>query len=385
MKKVIIRAPLLTYSGYGTHSRQIFRWLLSRNDIDITAHCVPWGITPWMLHPDLENGLVEEIMKRASPPPPESDVSIQIQLPNEWDPNLAKFNIGVSAFVETDRCNPEWINHCNKMDLIIVPSTFIKDVINNTGKCMTPIHVVPESYHDSISSNTSELLKLELDTSFNFLLFGQFTGNSPVTDRKNLFNTIKWICEEFQNEPDVGIILKTNSGKNTTIDRKLTTKIVRQLLAEIRPGSFPKLHLLHGVLSPNEIASLYVDPKVKALVSLTRGEGYGLPILEAASSGVPVIVTAWSGHLDFLGNGKFIPVNYNLQPLHSSRIDGQIFMENAKWAEPDEKNAKQRLRKFYKSPNIPKKWALDLQKILLEKYSQSAINTICDDILGVHV
>ena len=383
-KTVILRAPLLTSSGYGTHSRQVMRWLLTRKDIDLRCQVVPWGITSWILDQGAEDGLIHEIMARSTPSDQRGDVSIQIQLPNEWDPGLAKKNVGISAFVETDSCNPQWLAACNTMDAIVVPSKHVASCIQNTGGINTPLHVIPESYYDCITNPHLPDLGLQLDTDFNFLVFGQLTGNNPENDRKNIFYTIKWLCETFANDPTVGIVLKTNSGKSTTIDRKYTMDLLRNLANEVRQGQpFPKIHFLHGDFSQEEISSLYRHPKINALLSLTRGEGFGLPLLEAAASGLPVMATAWSGHLDFLRQGKFLDVKYRLVDIHESRVDNQIFLSGAKWAEPIEEDVKKRLIKFRNAADIPKKWALDLREKLLVSHSQENINKIYDDKLSI--
>ena len=119
MSSVIVRGPLLSHSGYGVHSRQIFRWLLNRG-FDVRCQVTPWGMTSWYLGRERLNGLIGKIMDRSSPPPAQADFSFQIQLPDEWDPSLAKKNIGISAVVETDRCNPDWVLACNKMSAVIV-------------------------------------------------------------------------------------------------------------------------------------------------------------------------------------------------------------------------------------------------------------------------
>jgi glycosyltransferase involved in cell wall biosynthesis len=383
MKTVIIRAPLLSISGYGVHSRQIFRWLLDQ-PVKTIVQIVPWGNTSWMINPDMEGGLAGEIMQRSQSPEttPNPDISIQVQLPNEWDPNLAKINIGVSAWVETDRCNPEWIAAANKMTEIVVPSEFTKQVILNTGSVTVPIHVIPEAFIEQVSKETLPEVSLELDTSFNFLLVGQITGNNPETDRKNTMYALKWLCETFKDDPQVGVIIKTNSARSTSIDRMHTRKMLVQAISQIRTGEYPKIHFLHGELSSDEMASLYRHPTVKAFVALTRGEGWGLPILEAAASGLPVIATNWSGHLDFLNHGRFIPVSYALTTIPDSKVDNKIFVPGAKWANPDENDAKEKLHKFRKKPDIPMQWANELKKKLLVSFSQSAISNVYTEKLG---
>jgi hypothetical protein len=147
-RKVLLRAPLLTVSGYGVHSRQIFEYLYNRSDIDLTVQILNWGATPWMIDKNAEDGIVEKIMICSKPVKEKFDLSIQVQLPDEWDPSLAHQNIGVSAFVETDICNPKWLDNISTMDEIIVPAKFVKQVIRNTGKITKNIEVIPEHYND---------------------------------------------------------------------------------------------------------------------------------------------------------------------------------------------------------------------------------------------
>ena len=360
MIKTIVRAPLLSISGYGVHSRQIFKWLNQRSDLELFTQVVQWGDTSWMINPEMEDGLVERIMERSYLPEFKTDVSFQVQLPDEWDPSLSKINVGITALVETDTCNPEWIDCINKMDLVIVPSQHAKDTILNTGTPTTPIEVVPESYLEAIDSSSNDELDVDLNTSFNFLVIGQVTGGDQWTDRKNLFLTLKWLCETFKDDKDVGIILKTNHGRGTKIDKGITTNKVNQLAKDVRLGEFPKIHLVHGNLSPLEMVSLYSHRSVQCFVSLTRGEGFGLPLLESAAMGIPIIATNWSGHLDFLKLGKFIPIKYEMQAIPESRVDNRIFIKNSRWAQPDEEDFKKKIKKFRNSYLKPRSWAADL-------------------------
>lgn len=380
-KRVLLRGPFLTNSGYGVHSRQVARWAISRPDWDVKCQVLPWGITPWLLDRDDESGLIGKIMDRTAVESLDRfDLSIQVQLPDEWDAGLAKKNIGVTAGVETDICNPSWIDKCNQMSCVVVPSLHTKETLVRTGgdKLRTPVLVIPESYHDEMAEESGSL-SVDFSTSFNFLVFGQITGNNPENDRKNLFYTLKWMFDEFRDNDDVGIVLKTNSGKMTKIDRALTEKVVRKIVAEARTGPYPRVHFLHGKMTNSEVSGLMKHPKIKSMVSLTRGEGYGLPLLEAAASGLPIIATGWSGYNDFLKSGDYIQVDYKLAPIHKTRIDGKIFIEGAQWAHPDEIDAKKRMRKFYQSSKMPTKRAKETAKRICKDFSFSAISRLYDE------
>lgn len=385
MKNVVLRGPVLTQSGYGVHCRQIAKWLLGRKDLNVSFIVTPWGDTPWYINENECNGLVGEVMKRSLPPTNKKfDISFQLQLPNEWSTDLAIKNVGITAAVETDKCNPDWINACNVMDTVVVPSQHIKKTLTNTGAITKPLLVIPESFSDAIVDSAE--LQLKLETSFNFLIFGQITGASAESDRKNIFYTIKWLCESFKDNPDVGIVIKTNMGRNTKIDCQVTKNILTKVATEARGTNInPKIYLLHGDMSEKEVAGLYKHNQIKALVSLTRGEGFGLPILEAAASGLPIIATNWSGHLDFLNCGKFIDVNYQLTNIHPSRVDNKIFMKDCKWASPSQEDFKRRITKFYNSHDVPKQWALDLQEKILKNYNfekvYEAYNTVLSELL----
>lgn len=382
-KKVLLRGPVLTQSGYGVHARQIARWLLSKSNIDLHVQALPWGNTPWIIDKSLHDGLIGKLVEKTVEPMPGAyDVSFQLQLPNEWDPSLAKFNVGMTAAVETDRCNPVWINNCNSMNHVVVPSKHAENCFTKTGNLTVPVSVIPEAYSDAIIKvDKSPIDEILFSTEFNFLMIGQITGNNPENDRKNLFYSIKWFCESFSNDSNVGLVIKTNAGRNTSSDALAVEQLFAKLLQEVRQGPFPKIHLLHGSMSDAEVASLYRHRQIKALLAPTRGEGFGLPILEAAASGLPIIATGWSGHTDFLSYGKYIELDYVLEEIHPTRIDENIFMKEAKWAKPLEESFKSKILKFRKSPEAPKLWASEMMQKILPIYSQDGIQKIYDNKL----
>jgi len=388
-KTVLLRAPVLTCSGYGVHARQVAKWLFSKEeelDLDIAVEALNWGYTGWLTDVEAEDGLVGRILQATENTKPFYDVTIQLQLPNEWNPMLGAFNIGMTAGVEADRCNPKWIEAVNNMNLVLVPSEFTKQSFLNSGPVTTEIVVVPESFIDEVKNPEQHSIDLShIPTDFNFLVFGQITGNNQENDRKNLPYTLKWLAEVFANRPDIGVVIKTNMMRNTKIDRLATQNALMQILMQVQKGPGPKFYLLHGSMTNSEVVGLYSHPKIKALVALTHGEGYGLPILEAAASGLPVIATGWSGHMDFMKHGRFLKVEHRLGPVHESRVDGQIFVPGAQWAYPTEEDAKRRLLKFAESPSIPKEWAMELRKKLLILYDFETISARYDNLLLTHL
>lgn len=370
--KAVIRAPLLSVSGYGQHSRQVYDALKSIPDLEISTQIVQWGNTSWFINSELESGVVGEIMKRSTDSQSGFDVSFQIQLPDEWSTDLAKINIGITAAVETHVCNPTWIEKCNKMSAVVVPSQFTKQVLMNTGEITSPVFVIPEWFIPEIESSSLEI-DIPLRTKFNFLIVSQLTSLDSSVDRKNITDTIKWICETFKDDRDVGIVLKTNSGRGTSIDRSVTGQAIKNMVAQVRANSKVPVYFLHGNMSNDEISALYRHPKIKALVSLTRGEGFGLPLLEAAASGLPVIATDWSAHTEFLNLGKWIKIENNLVDIPDSRVDGRIFVKGAKWAQPSEDAFKKKIKKFRDSSETPRQWAQELAGLSRKNYCRDTI------------
>ena len=359
--RVIVRGPLLSVSGYGVHARQVWQWARSKKGWDVYAQIVPWGICTYYIDPEQEDGVIGDVMSRSTLPSVQPDLSLQVILPDEWDAQLAKKNVGITAGIEGDRCNPNWIQACNKMDKVIVPSMFSKTAFLNGGLDPKKISNVPEAVTcGSKQTLGCDQLNQKLDnlsTDFNFLVFGQLTSNDMSTDRKNTVNCLKWICEEFKNDPSVGIVLKTNMGRMTQEDRNAVAKMAEQFVNHFREGDFPRIHVLHGLLDKHEVGALFRHPKIKALATATRGEGWGLPILDAASCGLPVIAPSCTGHVDFMKHVKYLDVKYRKAFIPEQMVDGRVWVKGASWIEPSENHFKSRVSKFRKQPLRPKEWA----------------------------
>ena len=99
-------------------------------------------------------------------------------------------------------------------------------------------------------------------------------------------------------------------------------------------------------MTDEEMHSLYVNPKVKAYITATHGEGFGLPIFEAAYSGLPVLAPAWSGHVDFLKHAILLPGN--LQKVHRSAQWKDIIIDGSQWFYVNHGYASRVIKDIYK-------------------------------------
>jgi len=356
-RKIILKAPVLTRSGYGEQSRFALRSLRSREDLfDIYIQPLQWGQTSWTNDNTEERRWIDQTIEKTIgyvQQQGQFDISLQVTIPNEWE-GIAPTNIGYTAGIETTQVAYSWIEKGNQMDKIIVVSNHSKNTYKNTEytaqeantgqevhlRLETPIDVVnyPAKTHESLPN-----LDLELENDFNFLTVAQF---GP---RKNLPNTIKWFIEEFHDE-EVGLIVKSNIAKNCIIDRESLYDNMKNFLNEF-PNKKCKVYLLHGDMTDEEMHALYIHPQVTALVALPHGEGFGLPIFEAAYSGLPIVATAWSGQLDFLvdkkGTQQFYDVAYDLQSVQDEVVWENVLIKESMWAYPREQSAKEHMRSCY--------------------------------------
>jgi len=179
------------------------------------------------------------------------------------------------------------------------------------------------------------------------------------------------------------LILKTSGATFSILDREECLRKINQIKSMFpKDWSLPNVYLLHGSLTPNQMNKLYNHPKIKCFVSLTHGEGFGRPLLEASMVGLPVIASAWSGHLDFLSDTDSILLGGELVKVPKSQVWKDIIIGDAQWFNANETQSYKALNYCFQNYNEVKQKALNLMKINREKFTLNKMTNKFDKIIS---
>lgn len=389
----LIQGPFGTRSGYGDMARDIIRHIIELDMYEVKLISMPWGATP-INALDPKNPADVPIIERTCPQPVQlprqPEVFINVSVPNEWQ-RVGKYNIGITAGIETNMCSAEWLEGCNRMDLILTISEHSKRVFqethveqrDNAGNVMKqiklekPIEVLHNCVHTDVFKpiSTKEIPEklqeefFKIKENFCYLFVGHWLQGNLGEDRKNVGLLVKIFCETFKDKPSAtrpALILKTSGAGFSIMDRE----DVLNKIAAVRHSvgsTCPNVYLLHGELTEAEMNGLYNHPKVKVHVSFTKGEGFGRPLLEASMSQKPIIASGWSGHLDFLNNQDTLLIGGALTPVHDTAAWPGVILKEASWFSPDLNQCAQALQVAYKHYDV---W-VDAAKRLYRKNKEA--------------
>ena len=333
------------------------------------------------------------------------DLFVQLSVPNEFQP-IGKYNIGITAGIETTICSGHWIEGINRMSLVIVPSNHAKNVFQNTVfdkldnrtrqkvgevRCTTPIEVLFEGLNTDIFKKTSDIpstIKEQLDSipeQFCYLYCGHWLNGDLGHDRKDTGMTIKTFLETFKNTGKTkrpALVMKTSSATFSVVDREMMLHNIDRIRSEYG-DSCPNIYLLHGDLTPEEMNGLYNHSKIKAMVSFTKGEGFGRPLLEFSVTGKPVIASNWSGHIDFLKNSILLPGE--VKPVHKSAQWKEVIMEGAQWFYVNYGYASKVLKEVFKNYKkfIPE--GRKQARLSREEFSLDNMTVVFEEILSKYI
>jgi len=433
-----ISCPIDTYSGYGARARDFIKAVIELDRYDVKIIPQRWGNTPFNFIKDHEEkwGFLNKYIHQG-PLTEQPDIWCMSTVPNEFQ-SVGKYNIGLTAGIETTACAPQWIEGMNRMDIIVTSSEHSKNVLETTQyqanmpdgsnkplKLEKPIKVIFEGADvdlykvlpekEFLNKNLLESIN-SIPEKFAFLSVGHWMQGGLGHDRKNMGLLVKAFYEVWKNKNNPpALILKTTTAAASYTDRREVLNRIN-IIKESIPNAtkLPKIYLLHGDLSNTDVNELYNHPKVKCFISLTRGEGFGRPLLEFSLTNKPIIASAWSGQLDFLNKEHTVLVGGKLDKLDPSSVIKDMLISESSWFAPDHAHVSQAMQdvvKNYKSwlvkgkrqgfisrskfnfkgmkkqidiffneniPNLPKKMDLNLNGVkkikLPKKYKKSKVN-----------
>ena len=392
---VLVTAPVGTRSGYGSHSRDICRSLIAMDKFDVKIWPVRWGSTPQDALSEDNSTDVPIIKRLLDNPnmPRQPDIHFHIVVPNEFQP-VAKYNIGITAGLETTVCPPEWLEGLNRMNLNIVPAKFIKESLSNVAfdkhdpntkekigetKCNTPIEVLFEGSDTNIYKITKKFSKDLVDTlkeikeDFCFLFVGHWLQGGLGHDRKDLGMLIKTFLETFKNKKkQPALLLKTSGATPCILDREEILTKINEIKRTVQ-GELPNIYVLHGDLRDEEMNGLYNHPKVKVHVSFTHGEGFGRPLLEASLSAKPVIAPNWSGHVDFLNDKDAILLPGSLNEVKEESFQKGMHVRGSKWHTVNYNYASKVLKEVF---NNYSKYLVKAKRLAIKNQTKFSLNAM---------
>ncbi len=387
--RVLLVGPVCNLSGYSEHARTLLDSLIEMEDtIDLYVQDTQWAASTRSSkylekYQRLMNKTAQVFDTRRDAEGRINiaglfDCTYQVRPPNEFH-QMSENDIGVTAALETTFAPPEWVSKCNMMKQIIVVSEHAKKNLKNTKDdngtgISTPITVIPFGYDDTVKP-VDIYGDLNITTNFNFLSVFQ------MAPRKNFENMLRWFVEEFKNDADVGLVIKSHMQNNSTLDFHGTKNRINAILDSVSKDRQCKVYFMHGSFTEQEMLSLYNPKHIDCYITATHGEGFGIPLFNAACKGIPVVATNWSGHLDFLrapsksrtGKTKykshFLKVSYDLKPVHTSHLMPGLISEGCIWAYPQEESFRKNIRFIRKNSYSFSEDSNNLRQHLENNYS----------------
>ena len=344
----VVSCPIDTFSGYGARSRDFVKALIQLKDKEWDIKILPqrWGDCPWNFL-DQDDSLRSYFIGKLETQP---DIWFQITVPNEFTP-VGKYNIGVTAGIETTLMPSSFIEGFNRMNINLVSSNHSKHVALNSQfekvdkntkqkvgvlKCEKPVEVLFEGlnldkYFKIQNFDSSVSLLKDIPEQFCFLYTGHWLPGVYGEDRKNTALCIKTFLETFKGikKPKPALILKTNQVDYSLLDREEILFKINAIRKKV-DGELPNIYLLHGEITDEEMNLLNNDPKVKSFLNFTKGEGFGRPLIESAITGKPLVVSNWSGHVDFIHPDYNVLVGGDLKNLHKS-ASNEFLLKESQW------------------------------------------------------
>ena len=393
----VISCPIDTYSGYGAHSRDIVKALIELDKYEVIIVPQRWGNTPQgfiTYNPEWE--FLNKYLVKGQVTP---DIWAQITVPNEFTP-MGKYNIGITAGIETTLSPVEWVEGCNRMNLVLGSSKHTIDILRNskfekrdkkTNQVVGIIEwkgkgeILFEGAHTEVYKPIKSNFPLNIKENFAYLFCGHWIEGNVGEDRKNVGLLIRAFYETFKNKTKApALVLKTSTVGTSYVDRDNILKKIEAIKNTVKANKLPNVYLLHGEFTDKEMNEIYNHPKIKAMVSLTKGEGFGRPLLEFSLTNKPILTTNWSGHTDYLNPEFTTLLPGTLTKVHPSAAN-KMLMKESQWFSVDHIHASHYLKDIFENYKMYKENAKRQGYQSRTKFSYNKMKELLGGILNKNI
>jgi len=197
---------------------------------------------------------------------------------------------------------------------------------------------------------------------------------------------IKTFATVFQYLPKdkrPALVVKTSHAGFSVIDREETLRKIDEVLKPFG-DKCPSIYLVHGDMEETDMSNLYHHPKVKAMLSFAKGEGYGRPMAEFTLTGKPIIASGWSGQMDFLPAEHAVLLEGSLTQVDESAAD-QFCMKEAQWFTVNYSNAANKIYDVYNKYNSYLEKSAGLKENTLKNFTLEKMHDKFTELMNTYV
>lgn len=355
--QVVWRGPVYDATGYGAASRE-YVFALDRHGVDVKIETYKWG-PPYT---EMDKHMKEKLSNLFEKPDATNKRKILIYHSPPWkirpERERKRFDhLILNTVWEAAHIPNSWLSTIDQFDATCVPSHHNMEIMINSG-VHVPVFLVPHGTDtNKFQPENSKLAIKEAEGKFVFVSVFDFNH------RKNPETLLRAYWEEFTSNDRVALVIKTAKDYRDGYQKQSVEQKILEYKKKLYFGAeTAPLIILAGELEENDLTGVYTLGH--AFVLPTRGEGVGMPFMEALASGIPVIATGWGGQMDFLNENNSFLIDYKLKypgiSMNSEEAIALVYREwfeeeGQLWAEPDIRDLKKTMRYAYEHPNLCQK------------------------------
>jgi glycosyltransferase involved in cell wall biosynthesis len=355
---------MFDYSGYGETSRHHLAALVSVG-IKVNGELVRYTSEP------SDYGKMTQIVKDSLAEQGSYRIKLIHTTPDEYKRLVepGKYNIGL-FYWETDRVPKAYADGLNLVDEIWTGSVDNLNAIR-AGGVEKPVYIFPQP----IETDRAWPEPYELPDFDGKLFYSIFEW----TDRKNPETLLQAFWKEFEGRSDVGLLIKTYFRNFTLQNKKMIRDKINGLKAQSSIKEFPPTYLYLDLMDREQIMRLHKTGDI--YVSAHRGEGWGVPQVEAALAGNAVISTGYGGCHDYFDNDSMRRLPYTMKHLRGMDHAGNLYTPEQRWADVDIVDLRDAMAWTINSPVESNKMAKMGTQVVKEKFGLEVVGNLMADRL----